>query len=73
METPITETSYKQKQVMEKVTINAWDLMQTISGGHKDITNIQGFNFLPKDEKKKMMMAFMGSLAYEMKNKRLKQ
>lgn len=72
METPIRQTSYKQKQVMEKITINAWDLMTTISGGHKDITNVQGFNFLPKDEGRKLMMAFMGSLAYEMKEKRLK-
>ena len=71
MQTPIKQTSYKQKEVMRKVTINAWDLIKTISGGHKDITNIQGFNFLPKSEHPKLMLAVMGSLAHEMKDKKL--
>jgi hypothetical protein len=71
METPIKQTSYRQKQVMEKVTLNAWDLMQTISGGHKDITNISGFNFLPKDQQRKMFDEVMGALAAEMKDKKL--
>ena len=72
LETPIKRLSYKQKNILDKVSINAWDLMQTISGGHKDITNIQGFNFLPKDVARKTFDAVMGSLAYEMKDKKLK-
>jgi len=71
MSKPIKTLSYKQKQILEKVTLNAWDLMKTISGGHKDITNIQGFNFLPKDMKKDVFFGVMGALAYEMKDKHL--
>ena len=38
--------SPKQKELLEKVTINGLDVIKANSGGHKCITNISGINFL---------------------------
>jgi len=51
----ITNKSYKflsdkQKNVMKKVSISAWDVIMAGSGGHKKITNISGVNFIKKDQ-----------------------
>ena len=40
--------SYKQKQMLNKVTISVWDIIMSQSGGHPNITNLSGFNFLGK-------------------------
>lgn len=69
---PVKRLSYKQKQALERISVNAWDLMKAMSGGHKDITNMQGFNFLGKEEGRKMLFDFMEAAAKEMKDKRLK-
>ena len=37
--------------VLDKVTINAWDLIQSNSGGHKCITNISGLNYLGRSNR----------------------
>ena len=44
--------SDKQKAIMEKISITAWDLIQANSGGHKCITNISGLNYLGKPSQK---------------------
>jgi hypothetical protein len=36
----------EEKQVLDKVGINAWDIIQSNSGGHKCITNISGLSYL---------------------------
>lgn len=62
--------SRKQKDVLDKISVSVWDVMKAASGGHKDITNIQGFNFLGKgyvDFMKKVMK----DIALEMQDKRL--
>jgi len=46
MTKPFKSLSPKQQDLMDKVTINAWDLIQSNSGGHKCITNISGLNYL---------------------------
>jgi hypothetical protein len=46
MDTPFTELSEEQKGMLDKIGINAWDLIQSQSGGHKCITNISGLNYL---------------------------
>ena len=46
MDTPFTELSEEQKEMLDKIGINAWDLIQSQSGGHKCITNISGLNYL---------------------------
>ena len=51
METPFTELSDEQKEMLDKVTINAWDLIQANSGGHKCITNISGLSYLGRSKR----------------------
>lgn len=46
MNKPFSELSEEQKQLLDKIGINAWDYIQANSGGHKCITNISGLNFL---------------------------
>lgn len=63
--------SFKQKKILNNVTITCWDIVNANSGGHPDITNISGLNFIGKgypDVMKKMMK----TIAIEMKDKGLK-
>ena len=46
MDTPFTELTEEHKEMLDKIGINAWDLIQSQSGGHKCITNISGLNYL---------------------------
>lgn len=60
----ITDKQYsflspKQKEMLKKITISAWDLIMASSGGHKSITNLSGLMFL-KDTK-----GFMNRLSVE--------
>ena len=43
---PYKSLTEKQKELMEKITVSAWDLIKANSGGHKCITNISGLNYL---------------------------
>ncbi len=52
MEKPYNSLSDKQKSLLEKVTVNAWDIIQSNSGGHKCITNISGLSYLGKNPQK---------------------
>ncbi len=38
----------EQKEMMKIVKVSAWDIIEAQSGGHKDITNISGLNFIGK-------------------------
>ena len=40
--------SFKQKSILKKITVSAWDVIQAQSGGHKNITNLSGLNFIGK-------------------------
>ena len=40
----------KQKAILKKVTVSAWDVIMAGSGGHKSITNLSGMNFIKKDQ-----------------------
>lgn len=51
MEKPFTELSEEEKEMLDKVTINAWDLIQANSGGHKCITNISGLSYLGRSKR----------------------
>ena len=42
------DLSFKQKGILKKVSVTAWDVIQAQSGGHKNITNISGINFIGK-------------------------
>jgi hypothetical protein len=46
METPFKDIPEENRKMLDKIGINAWDLIQANSGGHKCITNISGLNYL---------------------------
>lgn len=46
MSKPYRSLSDKQKSLLEKISVNAWDLINANSGGHKCITNISSLNYL---------------------------
>ena len=48
IDTPWSKLSEKQKAVLDKITVPAWDVIQANSGGHKCITNISGLNFFSR-------------------------
>ena len=51
MEKPFKELSEEEKLILDKIGINAWDLIQSNSGGHKCITNISGLNYLGRSKR----------------------
>ena len=46
---PFSDLSYKQKQILDYISVNAYDIIVANSGGHPCITNISGINYLGKD------------------------
>jgi len=46
MEKPFKSLSENEMSILDKIGVNAWDLIQSNSGGHKCITNISGLNYL---------------------------
>ncbi len=67
---PSTWLSVKQRNILEKVTVSAWDVIQASSGGHKEITNISGTGFL-FDSRSFLFHKYAPALAKEMADKRL--
>jgi len=51
MEKPFTELPEEHKKMLDDITINAWDLIQSNSGGHKCITNISGLSYLGRGKR----------------------
>lgn len=73
MNKPYKKLSYKQKEILRKIQIPLWDLIQAGSGGHKDITNISGLNFWGKGYVDDLMKPMMVAAAEAMKDKELKE
>lgn len=48
---PFSSLSESEIQMMDKVGVNAWDLITANSGGHKCITNISGLNYLGRSNR----------------------
>ena len=46
METPFQSLSEDEQELLDKIKVSAWDIIQANSGGHKCITNISGLNYL---------------------------
>jgi hypothetical protein len=46
MEKPFNSLTEEEMKTLDKIGVNAWDLIQANSGGHKCITNISGLNYL---------------------------
>ena len=51
METSFKDLTEEHKDMLDKIGINAWDLIQSNSGGHKCITNISGLNYLGRGKR----------------------
>jgi hypothetical protein len=43
---PFNQLTEEDFQILDGITITAWDIIQANSGGHKCITNISGLNYL---------------------------
>jgi len=43
---PFSKLTEPEMELLDKIGVNAWDLIQANSGGHKCITNISGLNYL---------------------------
>jgi hypothetical protein len=67
---PYAKLSTKQKGLLKKISVPAWDVIMAGSGGHKSITNMSGLNFL-KDTKT-MMNDISIEISKMMADKRLK-
>lgn len=61
----------EEKEQLETITVTAYDLITKQSGGHKDITNISGINFLG-NETAQFVKTIMQDLAKELKDAKLK-
>lgn len=48
---PFTELTDKEQELLDKINVSAWDLIQANSGGHKCITNISGLNYLGRSKR----------------------
>jgi hypothetical protein len=51
MDKPFKDLTEEEKTLLDGVTINAWDLIQANSGGHKCITNISSLNYLGRSKR----------------------
>jgi hypothetical protein len=71
MNKPYKFLSKKQKDILRKIEISLWDLIQAGSGGHKDITNISGLNFWGKGYVDDLLKPMMAAAANAMKDKEL--
>ncbi|KXB08521.1 hypothetical protein AKJ59_00805, partial [candidate division MSBL1 archaeon SCGC-AAA385M02] len=59
------DLSQKQKNILEKVTVSAWDIIMAGSGGHKAITNISGLNFINKKQYNGGYVQLIHDIQYE--------
>ena len=51
MEVPFKDLPEEHREMLDKIGINAWDLIQANSGGHKCITNISGLNYFGRSKR----------------------
>ena len=51
MEKPFSELTDEEMEVLDDISINAWDIIQANSGGHKCITNISGLMYFGRGKR----------------------
>lgn len=51
MDKLFSELTEDEKQKLDCIALNAWDLIQANSGGHPSITNISGLNFIGRGKR----------------------
>ena len=62
---PFSKLSRKQKDLLNLISIPAWDLIMASSGGHKAITNISGLSFISKKQYPNGQVGLIHDLQYE--------
>jgi len=51
MEKPFEQLTDEERQILDDVTVSAWDVIQSNSGGHKCITNISGLMYMGRSNR----------------------
>jgi hypothetical protein len=51
MSKPFTDLTEEEMNLLDSVTVTAWDIIQSNSGGHKCITNISGLNYMGRGKR----------------------
>ena len=51
MEKPFTELTEEEMNMLDNITVSAWDVIVSNSGGHKCITNISGLNIMGRSKR----------------------
>jgi hypothetical protein len=51
MKKPFSSLSDEEMKMLDSISVNAWDLIQSNSGGHKCITNISGLSYLGRSKR----------------------
>ena len=51
MNKKFSELTENEKEILDSVSVSAWDLIQANSGGHKCITNISSLNYLGRSKR----------------------
>lgn len=51
MKKPFSELRDEEMKLLDSISVNAWDLIQSNSGGHKCITNISGLSYLGRSKR----------------------
>jgi hypothetical protein len=65
-----TDLTPREHNYLRKITVSAWDVVQAQSGGHPNITNISGLNFIGKgyvDMMKEMAMGIVKEIMNRLK------
>jgi hypothetical protein len=75
MDSKFIELNDKQKEILNNIYIDAWIIIEKLSGGHKDITNITGFQYLTNngiieegDEVNKLLREIARKIFHELNN-----
>lgn len=64
---PYANLDMKQKTLLRRIKISAWDIINASSGGHKCIYNISGINYLGKGYTS-FLRELMGDISIELEN-----
>ena len=51
MEKPFEQLTDEERQILDDITVSAWDVIQSNSGGHKCITNISGLMYMGRSNR----------------------
>lgn len=51
MKKPFSSLTDEEMKMLDSISVNAWDLIQSNSGGHKCITNISGLSYLGRSKR----------------------